>query len=174
MKLNELHNHIILEKQFRSISKDLGDHIDKLDDDRKEFKLGIVKTMVKKANEFIDLIEKTLKSSSNIRDIDDAVEKGIKRLNFFKPKFEAYIKLWSDNEFAEDIVKEATEILKDLIEKIDTTVDGAEEEIKKKLKVIAQSATEEANGKKKHGRSVPQGYAIDLKTKKGYVHKEDK
>jgi len=170
MRVNDLDNTILLEKNFRKIGKDLGRHLDKLEDDAKEVKMNVVQLLVSKANKMLDALDKAMGKDFKLADVDNMVEKATKQLNFLKGRFETFREKFKDNKFEKEIMDEVDEILEELILRIETTLAGAEDAIQAKIKDIAKQASDETNAEnKKNGRKVPTGIAQDLKSRKTFV-----
>jgi len=172
MRVNDLDNTILLEKNFRKIGKDLGRHMDKLEDDAKEVKMNVVQLLVNKANKMLDALDKAMGKDFKLANVDKMVEKATKQLNFLKGRFETFREKFKDNKFEKEIMDEVDKILEELILRIEGTLAGAEDAIQAKIKDIAKQASDEANAEdeeEKHGRKVPRGIAQDLKSRKTFV-----
>lgn len=140
MKLKELNENeetLATELEFSKISTELGNHINKYQADAKEVNLKVVKLQVKKANEVLDLMKKTLDGDESIFTIDQKVDKFSKQLLILKKRFIDLREKFKDNEFEKEIMVEVDEILRKIIERITDTTDGAEGIIQQKMKKIA-------------------------------------
>jgi len=174
MQLEDLNNELLLEQSFYKINRTLSKYLDKLEDDAKEVNLNVVNLLVKKAEKFLnDLDEKLKDKNVSILELDDLMAKYKKPLLFFKKRFEALVEQYSDNEFQQEIMSEVIQLLNKLVIRIDTSLSGFEDEIKRKIKATAQEVSLQTSQKGK-GIKIPHGLAQDLYSKKHYIHKEKK
>jgi len=163
MKLTELNDYLV-EKQLTSISLRLETHITNIENAVKKVNTNTLEATinaVKRTGTLIDQIKSIIKSEKNILNFDAKTNKKIIILELIKQKFESIKPVFKDTTFKKEIIQEINSIIQDNIEKIKKII----QDHKKAAKTITDEITKS---------SVPQGYAIDLKTKKGYVHKKDK
>jgi len=168
MKVQDLKNDILFERNFRVLNKELSNHINKLENDAKEVNLGIVNIMVKKSEKLLTELD-NLVSSNTLVGLDEKVDKIIKTLSNLKTKFQNFITTWKDNEFEKETMEEATKILKTLVERITKDISTAEDKIQDQMEKIVK----QTGGTFKKHRRIPKGAAQDLKTKRGFVAKQD-
>ena len=168
MKVRDLNNDILFERNFRTINKELSAHINKLESDAKEVNLTIVNLMVKKSEKLLTELD-NLVNSNTLIGLDEKIDKITKILSNLKTKFQDFINSWKDNEFEKETMEEATKILKSLVDRITIAISSAEDKIQDKMKKIVK----QSGGTFKKHIKIPKGAAQDLKTKKKFIAKQD-
>jgi len=174
MNLNEF-NHLFEKKMsFFKIKRELEGHIDELESDANEVRIGDVISFEKltlKAIEKVNHLKGLEKDGSEI--FETELEKIEKRLLAMESKFMGFIRKYRDNEFQKELVKKLLRYMESVIAKIEDSLDDVQQLQKAAVDLdeLDKEIIKASGGaaKLKRTRKIPKGLAQDIKTRKHRV-----